>query len=151
MRINKIFSVSVSVLIILFASTSVRSEQHVVKLLTTASNGETMVFEPGFLKVSVGDTIVFEPADASHNAESFFAPISDANFYTELGVTESVVLTQEGVYLYKCTPHFMLGMIGVIQVGKAVNKMEALAAWDENKGTLVMNQDRMSTYLDQIK
>ena len=45
----------------------------------------------------------------------------------------------------------MLGMIGVIQVGKAVNKMEALAAWDENKGTLVMNQDRMSTYLDQIK
>ena len=142
MRIHKIVSVSVSVLIILFASTSVRSEQHVVKLLTTASNGETMVFEPGFLKVSVGDTIVFEPADASHNA---------ANFYTELGVTESVVLTQEGVYLYKCTPHFMLGMIGVIQVGKAVNKMEALAAWDENKGTLVMNQDRMSTYLDQIK
>ena len=149
MRIQKI--VSVSILLFLFVSTSIRAEEHLVKLLTTASNGETMVFEPGFLQVSVGDTIVFEPADASHNAESFFAPTSDANFYTELGVTESVVMTQEGVYLYKCTPHFMLGMIGVIQVGKAVNKMEALAAWDENKGTLVMNQDRMSTYLDQIK
>ena len=110
-----------------------------------------MVFEPGFLQVSVGDTIVFEPADASHNAESFFAPTSDANFYTELGVTESIVMTQEGIYLYKCTPHFMLGMIGVIQVGEALNKVEALAAWDERKEALVMNQDRMDIYLKQIK
>ena len=149
MRIQKI--VSVSVLLFLFVSTSIRAEEHLVKLLTTASNGETMVFEPGFLQVSVGDTIVFEPADASHNAESFFAPTSDANFYTEFGVTESIVMTQEGIYLYKCTPHFMLGMIGVIQVGEALNKVEALAAWDERKEALVMNQDRMDIYLKQIK
>tara|TARA_B100000029_G_C17434663_1_gene909174 strand:+ start:333 stop:782 length:450 start_codon:yes stop_codon:yes gene_type:complete len=149
MRIQKI--VSVSILLFLFVSTSIRAEEHLVKLLTTASNGETMVFEPGFLQVSVGDTIVFEPADASHNAESFFAPTSDANFYTELGVTESIVMTQEGIYLYKCTPHFMLGMIGVIQVGEALNKVEALAAWDERKEALVMNQDRMDIYLKQIK
>ena len=45
----------------------------------------------------------------------------------------------------------MLGMIGVIQVGEAVNKVEALAAWDEKKGALVMNQDRMDIYLKQIK
>ncbi len=149
MRIQKI--VSVSILLFLFVSTSIRAEEHLVKLLTTASNGETMVFEPGFLQVSVGDTIVFEPADASHNAESFFAPTPDANFYTELGVTESIVMTQEGIYLYKCTPHFMLGMIGVIQVGEALNKVEALAAWDERKEALVMNQDRMDIYLKQIK
>ena len=147
MRLYKLFAVW----FLLFTSVSLQADEYVVKLLTTSSNGETMVFEPGFLQVSVGDTVVFEPADASHNAESFFSPSPDADFLTALGETVSVKMTHEGVYLYKCTPHFLLGMVGVIQVGKPVNKADALSLWDANKSALVMNQDRMDGYLDQIK
>ena len=147
MRLYKVFAIWV----LFFASTSLHADEYVVKLLTTASNGETMVFEPGFLKVSVGDTVIFEPADASHNAESFFSPSPDGNFLTELGATVSVPLTHEGVYLYKCTPHFLLGMVGIIQVGKPINKAEALSLWSASKSALVMNQDRMDGYLDQIE
>ena len=147
MRLYKLFAIW----ILLVISTSLYAGEHVVKLLTVASNGETMIFEPGFLKVSVGDSVVFEPADASHNAESFFSPSSDASFLTELGKVVSVTMTHEGVYLYKCTPHFVLGMVGVIQVGEAINKTDALTAWGTSKSTLVMNQDRMVGYLDQIE
>lgn len=146
MRLYKLFAI----FILLFGSTSLHASEHIVKLLTTDSKGGTMVFEPGFLKVSVGDTVIFEPADASHNAESFFSPSPDADFFTELGKIASVTMSHEGVYLYKCTPHFVLGMVGVIQVGKAINKKRALAAWDANKSALVMNQNRMDAYLDQI-
>ena len=147
MRLYKLFAIWA----LLVMSTSLYAGEHVVKLLTTSSDGETMVFEPGFLKVSVGDIVVFEPADASHNAESFFSPSPDASFLTELGKTVSVTMTHEGVYLYKCTPHFVLGMVGVIQVGEGINKAEALTAWDASKSALVMNQDRMGGYLDQIE
>ena len=126
------------------------ADDYVVKLLTTGDDGRTMIFEPGFLKVNVGDSIIFEPADPSHNAESFFSPSADSSFMTELGATVSVTMSQEGVYLYKCTPHFVLGMVGVIQVGNAVNRTEALEAWGEVKDSLVMNQGRMEEYLNKI-
>ena len=53
--------------------------------------------------------------------------------------------------LSKCTPHFVLGIVGVIQVGEGINKAEALTACDASKSALVMNQDRMGGYLDQIE
>ena len=35
--------------------------------------------------------------------------------------TYKVTLTEEGVYLYSCPPHMMMGVVGVLQVGKATN------------------------------
>ena len=110
-----------------------------------------MVFEPGFLKVNINDTIIFDPADPSHNAESFFSPSPEFTFLTDLGVKTSVKMTHEGVYLYKCTPHFMLGMVGVIQVGGPINKSEALAAWESHQSSVIMNKERMPQYLAEIE
>ena len=121
-----------------------------VNAVTTGANGEMMVFSPGYLKVEVGDTVNFIPSDASHNAESFVSPSPETAFVTALGEGTRVTFSQEGVYLYKCTPHFVLGMVGVIQVGKAVNKNEALAVWKPMEPMMSMNQGRMATYLEQI-
>ena len=33
----------------------------------------------------------------------------------------TIELNAEGVYVYQCTPHIALGMIGVIQVGSPSN------------------------------
>ena len=121
-----------------------------VNAVTTGANGEMMVFSPGYLKVEVGDTVNFIPSDASHNAESFVSPSPETAFVTALGEDTRVTFSQEGVYLYKCTPHFVLGMVGVIQVGKAVNKNEALAVWKPIEPMMSMNQGRMATYLEQI-
>ncbi len=39
----------------------------------------------------------------------------------KLGQNGAVTLTEEGVYIYKCNPHYPLGMVAAIIVGKPVN------------------------------
>lgn len=140
----------ISLFLIAIFATPAMSADHVVKAVTTGSDGQMMVFEPGYIKVEVGDTITFIPSDASHNAESIFSPSSDSSFATKLGQTISIKFNQEGVYLYKCTPHFVMAMVGVIQVGSASNKDEAIAAWSPMAEMMAMNKGRMEKYLEQI-
>ena len=62
----------------------------------------------------------------------------------------SITLDTEGVYVYQCDPHVMMAMIGVIQVGEAVNINEVKAAASSLKSTFVMNSDRIDKYLSQL-
>ena len=133
------------------ASPVTHGAEYTIDAVTTDANGGMMVFSPGYLKVEVGDTVIFKPSDASHNAESFVSPSVESAFITDMGETVRVTFSQEGVYLYKCTPHFVLGMVGVIQVGNAVNRDDAIARWKPMEPAVSMNQDRMSSYFDQIK
>ena len=130
------------------------AEQHVVKLLNMGSDGP-MVFEPGYLKVNPGDTVTFKPQDVGHDSVSVFAPEGAAGWnsqYKEITVT----LDKEGVYIYKCTPHLLMAMVGVIQVGEAVNLDQAKAEAAKLKSSpppngFVMNKDRLDKYLAQVK
>tara|TARA_B100000700_G_scaffold70351_1_gene77935 strand:- start:457 stop:903 length:447 start_codon:yes stop_codon:yes gene_type:complete len=125
--------------------------EYIISAVTTDTNGEMMVFNPGYLKVEVGDTVIFKPSDASHNAESFVSPSAESSFVTAMGETAKVTFMEEGVYLFKCTPHLVLGMVGVIQVGNAVNKDEAVDQWKSMESMVSMNQNRMANFLGQIK
>ena len=69
---------------------------------------------------------------------------------TPVGEDVAITFSEEGVYLYKCTPHLVLGMVGVIQVGRATNKKEALSEWGSIEPSIAMNKDRMKAYLQQI-
>jgi hypothetical protein len=62
----------------------------------------------------------------------------------------SVTLDTEGVYVYQCDPHAMMAMIGVIQVGDAVNMNEIKQASENYRATFVMNADRIDNYLNQL-
>ena len=59
-------------------------------------------------------------------------------------------LDTEGVYVYQCDPHAMMAMIGVIQVGDAVNMNEIKQASENYRATFVMNADRIDNYLNQL-
>ena len=59
-------------------------------------------------------------------------------------------LDTEGVYVYQCDPHVMMAMIGVIQVGEAVNMSEIKTASNSLKSSFVMNAERIDTYLNQL-
>lgn len=119
------------------------AKDHTVKLLTSNSNGQTMVMEPAFIAVDVGDTITFVPSDASHNVQSIVVPEGAKTFNTQMGATVTLSFDQEGAYFYKCTPHFMLGMLGMVQVGNAVNKAAIESNWSSIKNQVVMNQQQI--------
>ena len=124
---------------------------HEVKMLNAGADG-TMVFEPPVLKVSVGDTINFVLVDPMHNSASFpnMIPSNAESWNGTINENISVTLNAEGVYVYNCTPHAMMAMVGVIQVGEAVNLDEIKSAASQIKSTFVMNKERLDDYLSRL-
>ena len=125
--------------------------EHVVKMLNMGEGG-AMIFEPAVLKVSKGDTIHFKATDPSHNAETLPTMIPDGaeGWMGALNEDISVTIDTEGVFVYQCSPHAMLAMVGVIQVGEAVNLDAVKEAAQNMKPTFVSNSDRLNNYLAQL-
>lgn len=125
--------------------------EHIVKMLNSGEGGQ-MIFEPAVLKVSVGDTIHFKASDMSHNSASIDGMLPDGaeSWSGQMNMDISVTLDTEGVYVYQCDPHVMMAMIGVIQVGEAVNMSEIKTASNSLKTSFVMNAERIDTYLNQL-
>ena len=125
--------------------------EHVVKMLNSGDGGQ-MIFEPAVIKVSVGDTIHFKATDMSHNSASVqgMVPNGASAWAGSMNQDISVTLDTEGVYVYQCDPHAMMAMIGVIQVGDAVNINEIKQASENYRATFVMNADRIDNYLNQL-
>ena len=138
------------VLFLLLSFSSIAfSAEHEIKMLNFGSEGG-MVFEPGFLKVNVGDKVNFVAVDISHNTESVegLIPAGATSWKAEINENVSVVIDKEGVYVYQCTPHIILGMVGVIQAGEPVNKDEVMA--NVGKITIAVNSERLTNYLAQV-
>ncbi|PHS25116.1 MAG: pseudoazurin [Methylophaga sp.] len=125
------------------------SAEHTVKMLNNGADG-MMVFEPAFLKAEKGDTVTFESTDAGHDSVSLFIPEGATAWTGENSKDITVTLDAEGVYIYKCTPHVMMAMVGVIQVGEASNKTGAEAAAEELSSKIMMNKDRLGGYIAKI-
>ena len=128
-----------------------QGSEHTIKMLNSGEGGQ-MIFEPAVIKVSKGDTIHFKAIDMSHNSATIdgMMPESAEAWSGQLNNDISVTLEEEGVYVYQCDPHVMMAMIGVIQVGEAVNMSQIREASNKLKSSFVMNSNRIDQYLDQL-
>ena len=120
---NKILKICGFSIILLLSNISFGSETHIVKMLNNSDQG-SMVFEPAFIKINKGDSITFEMTDAGHNAVIVASPDDSIPFDTEYKPSTTVQFDTNGIYLYKCTPHAMMAMAGLIQVSDASNKAQ---------------------------
>ena len=120
---NKILKLSSAIFILLLSNISFGSETHIVKMLNNSEQG-SMVFEPAFIKINKGDSITFEMTDAGHNAVTVAGPAGSTPFDTKYKPSTTVQFDTNGLYLYKCAPHAMMAMAGLIQVSDASNKTE---------------------------
>ena len=80
------------------------------------------VFRPAVIRINPGDTIRFISVDRGHNSQSLPGMIPEGAEEWSSKVSQDFELTLKvpGVYGYRCTPHFALGMVGLIVVaGKA--------------------------------
>lgn len=138
-------------LLITLSSLTAFSEEHTVKMLNAGKEG-MMVFEPAVLSIKKGDTVKFIATDMSHNSSSVEGMIPDGAepWIGELSQNIEVTLTKEGVYVYQCTPHNMMAMIGVIKVESSSNLMKVKQKAESYKKTFLMNQERLDNYLSQI-
>ena len=100
--------------------------EHEVHMLNKGAAG-TMVFEPAFVKAEPGDTIHFIPTDKSHNVEAIkdILPEGVEIFKSKINEDYTLTVTEAGLYGVKCTPHFAMGMVALIQVGETPANLDA--------------------------
>lgn len=118
-------------------SSTVMAENHVVKAQVTA-------FNPLVIKIAPGDTVSWEGMNGhisntiftnKDQSKTEYIPEGATGWTTAMGENVTTEpLTIEGVYFYKCDPHWGAGMGGVIIVGEPTN-LEAIVA-TKPKGAL---------------
>ena len=118
-----------------------QAADHQVKMLNKGEKG-SMVFEPDFVVAAPGDTVTFVPTDKSHNAESIKGMLPEGAEPFKGKTNEQVVVTlgADGVYGVKCLPHYGMGMVALIVVGKPVNLEAAKAVKQTGKSKKVFEQ-----------
>jgi len=103
-----------------------QAADHEVQMLNKGEKG-AMVFQPDLIQAAPGDTVTFVPTDKSHDAESIKGMIPEGAepFKGKMSEKITVTVTAEGVYGVRCIPHYGMGMVALIVVGKPVNLEEA--------------------------
>lgn len=116
----------VAALVAAFA-TNVSADEHIVKAAVTK-------FDPLVVYAKPGDTITWQNM-AGHDTTSMQGMIPEGAeaWQSQMGEVFSVTLDKEGAYLYKCTPHASLGMMGAVIVGNADN-LESIKAGVDASG-----------------
>ena len=141
-----------SIFLIALLTSFVAAENFDVKMVNADASGQVMVFDPPFIKANVGDTVTFLPTDMLHNSQSVpgLIPPSANSWNGAMNEKITVELNAEGVYIYQCTPHIALGMIGVIQVGSPTNIDDVRDSVSSLESMIVMNKERVQKYLSQV-
>ena len=72
------------------------------------------------VKAAVGDTIRFQPTNPSHNAETManMLPAGATPMKGAMNKEAVLTVTKPGLYGIKCMPHYSMGMVALVQVGK---------------------------------
>ena len=105
-----------------------------IKMVDEGPNG-TMDFEPNFVKIAPGDTVKFVATNQGHNVETIkgMAPEGTPVIKSPIGKDETITFDKEGVYGFKCTPHYTMGMVALVVVGSKLDNLDAAKEVKTNK------------------
>ena len=143
----------ITLLFCLLIAPIINAAEHEVKMLSS-NKGEMMVFEPPVLKINAGDTVKWVNANPGHNSVSIDEMIPPGGSSWNGGMNEEIVVKfdVEGTYGYKCTPHYILGMVGLIIVGdSSVNLEQAKSFAVAEESKFATNKSRFSDYFSTLK
>ncbi len=111
--------------------------------------GGTFVYDPGIVRINVGDVVKFIATDPNHSVTSIRGgiPGTAAGFASRRSVDYGLEFTVPGIYAYECTSHRSLGMVGLIIVGNDTSNLAAVQKLD--LGAQLANQ-RLTALVAQI-
>ena len=88
---------------------------------------DKMLYGQDVARIEVGQTITWTPDSKGHNVQFVSVPEGVEKVKSKLSKEFSYTFEKEGAYLYVCTPHASMGMIGMVIVGESdVNLDEVL-------------------------
>ena len=113
------------------------SSEIIIDMLNLREDGERMVYSQDVVNIEAGDTVKWLPKDGGHNVEFVAGPDSfEIPPKSYINREVSIKFDIPGIYLYVCSPHSIMGMIGLVVVGNDVSNKDTIASIDiGGKGT----------------
>ena len=121
---KKLISITLTIIISLF-STNAIAENYTVEMLNKLGK-ERMVYSEKVLSIKVNDEITWKSVDKGHNVEFIGMPKGASKYKSKISKDAKYTFTKSGIYLYQCTPHKAMGMIGLVVVGEDKNNLEKI-------------------------
>ncbi len=114
------------------AEKAVTEAEETVEAVTSQTHTVTaqgLQYSPLVVKIAPGDTVSWTNM-STHNTESLegLIPEGAEMWVSQMSENYNRTFTEEGIYIYKCTPHFGAGMGGAVIVGEPVNLEQIKAA-----------------------
>ena len=133
----------ICVLLLCSAAVVVQADEHEVIGIDNR-NYQSMFFEPDFLQIEPGDSVTFVVTHFDHLPRSVFVPDGATHWEADPGMSITVTFSEEGIYIFECLYHAVMGMTGVVLVGHPVNLEEARTFFEHYKDmTFAMNGNRL--------
>ena len=91
-----------------------------------------MVFSEEIVTIEPGQSVTWLATDKGHNVQIIAGPEGyELPKKSKLSKDVTLSFDTEGVYVYVCTPHATMGMLGIVVVGEATD--EAISAVEKAK------------------
>ena len=124
MTLLKFISIALTFIIPLFSGFAI-AENHTVEMLNKLGK-ERMVYSDKVLSIKINDEITWKSVDKGHNVEFIGMPKGVTKYKSKISKDAKYTFTQPGIYLYQCTPHKAMGMIGLVVVGDNKNNLDKI-------------------------
>ena len=124
MTFTKTFTILIALIFSLF-SNSVIAENHTIDMLNKLGK-ERMVYSKKVISINLNDDITWKSVDKGHNVEFIGLPKGASKYKSKISKEAKYTFSKPGIYLYQCTPHKAMGMIGLVIVGKDKSNLDKI-------------------------
>ena len=115
----------VSIVSVFLFSSHVIAANHELEMLNKLGK-ERMVFSKKIISIDLNDDVLWKSVDKGHNVQFIGMPDGAKKYKSKISKDASYKFEKPGIYLYQCTPHKAMGMIGIIVVGNDKSNLEAI-------------------------
>ena len=126
-----------TVAVMVALSTPAFAADTTVEMLNKRDDGAKMVYSQDITRIDVNDTITWVPTSKGHNVEFIAGPDGwDAPRKSKNNKEVAITFDAPGVYVYQCSPHKSMGMIGIVVVGDGDNDVSKAKVRGKSKKKL---------------
>ena len=123
MSFLKLFSFIIVVLP--FVSSNSIAETFTIEMLNKLGK-ERMVYSEKVISINTNDEIVWKSKDKGHNVEVIGMPTGAKKYKSKISKDANYKFEKPGIYLYQCTPHKAMGMIGLVVVDNDKSNLDKI-------------------------
>ena len=124
MTSTKLIVILIASILSLF-SNNVFAENHKIDMLNKLGK-DRMIYSKKVISINVNDEITWKSVDKGHNVEFIGLPEGASKYKSKISKDAKYTFSKSGIYLYQCTPHKAMGMIGLVVVGQDKSNLDKI-------------------------